>query len=145
MRDQTQPLRLVTSARGDEVGRRRAGRAGDIGSAVREPGVTLTANDPRWVLAVRVQEALEGSLLRPEHRERLLKLGRTMRLGPFDANLVIAIVQDRARRGLSLSGGVGQLAMIPRPALRAPVGRRRVVWLTLGALAAEIVLILAIL
>ncbi len=64
------------------------------------PAVPITGpGDPRWVLAARVADKLEGTLLRPEHRERLIRLGRMLGLTPFDANLVIAIVQDQARRG----------------------------------------------
>ena len=56
-------------------------------------------DDPRWVLAVRTSELLEGPILRPERRDGLVRLGRTLGLSLFDANLVIAIVQDQARRG----------------------------------------------
>ena len=103
----------------------------------------LTANDPRWVLAIRTHELLDGSLLRPEARERLLRLGRTMGLGPFDANLVIAIVQDQARRGLGPGAGVGQLALIPTSNPVRPLISSRVVWLTSGCIAVEILAILA--
>ncbi len=67
------------------------------------PGTNVTplyATDPRWVLAIRVSERLEGTLLNPEQRERLVRLGTILGLTPFDANLIIAIVQDRARRGI---------------------------------------------
>ena len=60
----------------------------------------LEGSDARWVLAVRVAERLEGTMLDPESRERLVRLGKMLGLTPFDANLVIAIVQDRARRGI---------------------------------------------
>jgi len=75
--------------------------------------------DPRWVLAVRTADQLEGAILRPEKRERLIRLARTMGLTPFDANLIIAIVQDQARRGYQPeycpTAGESQLAMVPAP------------------------------
>ncbi|MFG0252816.1 MAG: hypothetical protein ACF8NJ_08090 [Phycisphaerales bacterium JB038] len=86
----------------------------------------LDPADPRWVLAVRVAQALEGAQLRPERREKLLKLATHLGLRAFDANLVIALVQDRARRGeLEMTLGAGltrdmahDLKLIPAPAHR---------------------------
>lgn len=78
-------------------------------------------HDPRWVLAVRVSEGLEGSVLAPQKRERLVRLGKMLGLSPFDANLVIAIVQDQARRGYAPeycpTAGEPQLRMVPLPNL----------------------------
>lgn len=62
----------------------------------------LSALDPRWVFAVLATKALEGgraAILRPEARQRLLREAARMGLRPFDANLVIAVVQDGARSG----------------------------------------------
>jgi len=62
----------------------------------------LHHSDMRWVFATRVASSLEGGragILRPEVRERLLVQGQRLGLRPFDANLVIAIVQDAARTG----------------------------------------------
>lgn len=73
---------------------------------------TLDATDARWVLAIRVAEAIEGgraAILTPERRQRLLRLAVKMGLREFDANLVIAIVQDAARTG-ELDGRPGQPA-----------------------------------
>lgn len=67
--------------------------AGVMGAPLDSPA------DPRWVLATRAAEQLEGSLLRPEPRDRLVRLGQMLGLSHFDANLIIAIVQDQARRG----------------------------------------------
>lgn len=81
------------------------------------------ATDPRWVLAVRTGEQLEGTLLTPERRHRLVRLGRVMGLTPFDCNLVIAIVQDQARRGHAPAhcpaAGEPQLRMVPPPRPRS--------------------------
>ncbi|MCA9294405.1 MAG: hypothetical protein KDA20_11390 [Phycisphaerales bacterium] len=52
--------------------------------------------------ALRVADALEGgraAILRPERRRELVANAQAMGLRPFDANLIIAIVQDGARRG----------------------------------------------
>ena len=77
------------------------------------------ATDPRWVLAVRTAESLQGDILPPEKRERLIALAKMMGLTPFDGCLIIAMVQDQARRGLLADhgpAGVGpQLSMIPLP------------------------------
>ena len=76
----------------------------------------VAATDPRWILAVRTAESLEGTLLTPEKRQRLLRLARLLALTTFDANLVIAIVQDQVRRGQSPAtcpaAGQKQLAMV---------------------------------
>lgn len=75
--------------------------------------------DPRWVLAVRVAEQLQGSALPPSKRERLIKIGKMFGLTAFDANLIIAIVQDQARRGYAPAycptAGEAQLRMVPPP------------------------------
>jgi hypothetical protein len=77
------------------------------------------ATDPRWVLALRTAESLQGATLSPERRQNLLRLGRIMGLSPFDSNLVIAIVQDQARRGFASdycpTAAAPQLSMVPLP------------------------------
>ena len=82
------------------------------------PAITDAA-DPRWVLAIRTADQLEGSVLSPERRERLLRLGSLLGLSVFDANLVIAIVQNQARRGHRPeecpARGESQLRMVPLP------------------------------
>ncbi len=84
-----------------------------------QPAGITSAADPRWVLAIRAAESLQGAILGPERRDRLVKLGKLMGLTAFDANLVIAIVQDQARRGhapaLCPAAGEAQLAMVPLP------------------------------
>lgn len=76
-------------------------------------------NDPRWILASRTAEALDGSTLPPEKRQRLCRLGTRLGLTLFDSSLILAIVQDRARRGIepSLCPAAGQreLEMVRRP------------------------------
>ncbi len=61
---------------------------------------SLDAADPRWVLAVRTAAAIEGgraAFLPPDRRRNLNRLATRLGLRPFDASLVIAIVQDAAR------------------------------------------------
>ncbi|MBB6430465.1 hypothetical protein [Algisphaera agarilytica] len=101
--------------------------------AIVKPDLTPTegtaiagTNDPRWVLAVRVSEQLQGSVLPPEKRDRLVKIGKMFGLTAFDANLIIAIVQDQARRGYAPAycptAGEPQLRMVPPP--------QKVKWMT---------------
>lgn len=62
----------------------------------------LKGTDARWVFAVLVSKSLQGgraAILTPENRERLVASAISMGLRAFDANLVIAIVQDCARCG----------------------------------------------
>ena len=73
----------------------------------------ISATDPRWVLATRVREAMEGAVLEPARRDRLIRLGRIMGLNTFESNLVIAIVQDQARRGLDMDNAAASLNMVP--------------------------------
>jgi hypothetical protein len=107
-----------------------------------------SATDPRWVLAVRAAEQLQGTLLAPEQRDRLVRLGRTLGLSPFDSNLVIAVVQDQARRGVAparcAQAGAEQLGMVPAPRRsrlggRLLVGRWAVVgWIVTGLIGLEL-------
>lgn len=62
----------------------------------------MSALDARWILAVQVERALQGgraAIITPDARERLLILAERTGLRAFDANLVIAVVQDAAREG----------------------------------------------
>lgn len=60
------------------------------------------ASDPRWILAVRTACELDGgraAVLTPARRDQLNKLAAGLRISTFDAALIIATVQDAARRG----------------------------------------------
>lgn len=60
----------------------------------------LLSDDARWVFAVRVKREMQGgraAIIAPESRQRLLGLANRLGLRDFDANLIIAIVQDDAR------------------------------------------------
>lgn len=73
----------------------------------------IDATDPRWILAARVQSQLEGATLPPEGRARVMKAAAHLGLRPFDANVIIALVQDRARRGETVQGAAEVLKMVP--------------------------------
>ncbi len=129
-------LRLVRDD--DGAGRRPSldrspGRPGEDGSAVRIPSpreraersvareneaaASLSALDPRWVLAVQAYREIQGgraAILTPEGRRRLLLVGNRLGLRQFDTNLVIAIVQDGARAGEDPLGtnAVGRLRLV---------------------------------
>jgi hypothetical protein len=64
----------------------------------------LSPHDARAILASLAARSIEGgeaAMIRPDVRRRLVARAASMGLRPFDANLVIAIVQDDAR----VSGG----------------------------------------
>ena len=73
-------------------------------SATAQP---LPRTSPSWAFAARVASQIEGGragVLRPERRERLLRLAQNLGIRPFDAALIIAMVQDAARRGETAPG-----------------------------------------
>lgn len=82
---------------------RRAHREWEVSAENRAAAAAdISTFDARWVLAVRAADSIEGgraAVLRPEARQRLVSTARGMGLRPFDANLVLAIVQDAAREG----------------------------------------------
>jgi hypothetical protein len=58
--------------------------------------------DLHAVFAQHVANGIEGgraAILRPQTRERLLTLATRVGIRPFDAHLLMALMQDRARRG----------------------------------------------
>lgn len=100
----------------------------------------LLSDDARWVFAVRVKRELQGgraAIIAPESRKRLLRLANRLGLRNFDANLVIAIVQDDARLyGTALpipsEAARGPLALV-RPANPEPSSTSTGIWMSLGA------------
>lgn len=80
---------------------------------------SLSPADARWVLAVRTAAQIEGgrgAVLSLEKRNRLTRLATRLGLRPFDANLVIAIVQDGARSGQGpLGAAVAHRLELVRP------------------------------
>jgi hypothetical protein len=73
----------------------------------------IDPNDSRWKLAIETQRALQGTVLAYEDRARLLALATRLGIGAFDANLIVAVVQDRARRGEPLADAAPTIALIP--------------------------------
>ena len=94
-------------------------------AAENRSAATLSASDARWVLAARTASVLEGgraAVLPPERRRRLVSLATNLGLRPFDANLVIAIVQDAARTGQGpLGPAVAERLLLVRPPERERV------------------------
>ena len=100
---------------------------------------TLSPQDARWRLAVDAASSLEGgraAMLTPERRKRLLARANVLGLRPFDANLVIAVVQDAAMEGRALSPETQSRLLMVRPAdpaILAAAGRKFVAALILAA------------
>lgn len=73
----------------------------------------LSAADARALLGEATAAALDGgraAILSPERRRRLVAIGERLGVRAFDANLVIAVVQDRVRRGESWRDWLGGAA-----------------------------------
>lgn len=80
--------------------------------------VDLNPDDVRAAFAVEVARALEGgpaALLRPERRRELVAGAVDRGLREFDANLVIAVVQDAARRRENVASPAvrSRLSLVP--------------------------------
>jgi hypothetical protein len=145
-------LRLVAdeaSARSvsPRTGRLRA-RAASRVSRENAAASRLCSSDARWVLAVRTAQALEGgklAMLRPERRRELVAMATRVGLRDFDANLVIAIVQDGARSGEGALGDeiVGRLGML-RAASPTNDEKSVLIRVALATVAAAILLLMAL-
>lgn len=62
----------------------------------------MSADDARWILAMKVGQLIEGgtsAFLSGERRRSVMASARSLGLREFDASLIIAIVQDNARAG----------------------------------------------
>lgn len=73
-------------------------------------------NDARWKLAIETSRRLQGAVLPFEDRRRLLAMATRLGIRSFDANLIVALVQDRARRGEPVEDAAPTIAMIPAAA-----------------------------
>ncbi|MBY0112142.1 MAG: hypothetical protein K2Y21_04930 [Phycisphaerales bacterium] len=92
-------------------------RFADSLESTRRATPALLGDDARWVFAVRVRREVQGghaAIVTPESRKRLLRLANRLGLRDFDANLVIAIVQDDART-------FGGTLPVPSDAVRGPL------------------------
>ena len=112
-------LRLVGAADGwtDALTRARQAVADENRAAAANR--SLNPTDPRWVLAARAYSQLQGSALTYERRMRVMRTARRLGVRPFDANLIIAIVQDQARRGRGLPEAAGTIALLEPPGTRS--------------------------
>ena len=90
---------------------------------------TFDPTDARWQLATETQRALQGAVLAFEDRRRLLAMANRLGIRAFDANLILALVQDRARRGEPIEAAAETIEMIP---VRVPKTRD---WTPVWALA----------
>ena len=77
---------------------------------------SLDPEDPRWMLACATRDALQGAVLTFENRRKVLLLAQRVGIRAFDANLIVAIVQDRARRGEPIDQVAEAITVIPKPA-----------------------------
>lgn len=90
---------------------RRAVTQSNVESAFDSP---LDPHDPRWLVATETAAQLEGSLLTFERRRKVLAFAHRVGVRPFDANLIIAAVQDRARRGEPVHHAMPTVALTAR-------------------------------
>jgi hypothetical protein len=101
-------------------------------NAARDPA------DPRWQLAMRTQSLLQGSVLSAERREAVMKTARTLGVRPFEAGLIMAIVQDSSRQHRVLAEAGPILGLLP---MRAPATRPVGTWVSwVAALAGAVIL-----
>lgn len=99
-------LRLVRSADGLCLDAARARREVEeenrLAAALARRQDERAAEDVRHIFAVRASRLLEGgraAILPPARRRWLVNEARRFGLRAFEANLIIAVVQDAARRG----------------------------------------------
>ncbi len=111
-------LRLVGVSEASDGAAQRARRSVTWENHAAATNSSLDPTDPRWVLAVRAYSQLQGSSLTPTRRQRLIKTVGGMGVRQFDANLIIAIVQDHARRGRELGDAAGTVALLEPPQQR---------------------------
>lgn len=113
-----------------------------------EGAAGISAIDPRWVFAVQVARAIDGgraAVLAPDRRQKLVAAAGHLGLRPFDANLIIAVVQDGVRSG---EGGLSRevearLAFIRGAAPKNQDGRTLAVVLLTAAMSVGVFCVLA--
>ena len=112
-------LRLVFPEQGPTLDQARASRAIEIENHRAARLAQENDHDVRRILAIKAGQALEGgraAILGPQHRRDLVRHGAKLGLRPFEANLIIAVVQDHARRGETPADAQPTLSIINRPA-----------------------------
>ncbi len=128
------PLRLVdtppnttTQKRRHAQSKRKDAATRDVIREMRKASMNqaVSADDPRWVLATKTRQELQGPAINPDKRAKLLSLATKLGIRAFDANLVIAIVQDEARRGeLPLSVTAPAPKLLDRLTIIPPVKKQ---------------------
>lgn len=84
---------------------------------------------------MQTEARLQGTMLTPERREQLLHSGRELGLRPFEANLLIAVVQDQARRQRPLRLAGPTIGLIGVETAAPPRRQQGSVWCWLAAIA----------
>ncbi len=82
----------------------------------------MSVDDARQIFAASVADRIEGgtaAILRPGDRRALVNAAQGMGMRVFDANLIIALVQESARNGEDTRDSAGLLRLIPAPADRS--------------------------
>lgn len=114
-------LRLVIPEMGPTIAQSRARRSIENENLRAARLAYECDHDVRRILAIKTGLALEGgraAILAPQLRRDLVQQGAKLGLRPFESNLIIAVVQDGARRGEPVAAKDVQrsLEVIPSPA-----------------------------
>ena len=125
LRESQHRLRLVGSDDPIAVRSWRAKRAVAQENRAAGGNPSLDPTDPRWVLAARAYSQLQGTTLTPERRQRVLRNARQLGVRPFEANVIIAVVQDHARRSAPLAQAADTLSLLRDPRCDT---QRRTAW-----------------
>jgi len=105
----------------------------------------LSVEDMREVFSARVVSALDGgtaAILRPQVRRDLVAAAVGLGFSPFEANLVIAIVQDSARRGAVGRSAVARAKLVELRRVERAAGG--VVWWVVLTCVLTVVLLAAL-
>lgn len=130
--DDRTPQSEIARPATDLPARLRAGQARAVRAVQREnqraaSNDDMDPTDPRWVFAARAFSQLDGAALTADRREKLMRTAKVLGIRTFDASVIIAMVQDRARRGESLRDLTTTLKMIPINQ-RESVGESSALW-----------------
>ncbi len=135
----------IPASRTRNTDTRRPGPARNIAQA-NARAAAMSPEDARWIFAEQVRDSLQGgraAILPPDRRRELVAAGMKSGLRPFDANLVIAIVQDDVRSGVTPAVQIERTHPPTLSLVRAPEPRMDGRWM-LGVGAAIALLALCI-
>lgn len=108
-------LRLVGADNPADLALMHASQAVARENAAASRNMHLDPTDPRWVVAATTHAKLQGSTLTQQRRQHVLKLAHRLGVRPFEANVIIAIVQDQARQGAMLADAAPTLKLLRDP------------------------------